>query len=173
MAGPRLTRSVPRPEPPARQRDEVPAWWWLLAAAGLLALLAGALLAMGRVSWCECGYVKLWHGVVQSSENSQHLTDWYTPTHIVHGGGLYGLLWLVGRTWPLGLRLTLATAVEVAWEIVENTDLVINRATARRPSRSTISAIASSTRKATFWPASRVSFWPPGCRSGRRSRSRS
>ena len=127
MAGSRRTRSVPQPEPPPRQRDEPPAWWWLLAVAGLLALLAVALLAMGRVPWCECGYVKLWHGVVQSSENSQHLTDWYTPTHIVHGCGLYGLLWLVARTWPLGLRLTLATAVEVLWEIVENTDLVINR----------------------------------------------
>jgi hypothetical protein len=62
-----------------------------------------------------------------SSENSQHITDWYTFSHIVHGFGLYGLVWLVWRSGPLGLRLTLATAIEVLWEIIENTDLVIDR----------------------------------------------
>jgi len=105
----------------------MPAWAYLLAVAALLALLAIVLLAMGRVPWCECGYVKLWHGVVMSSENSQHITDWYTFSHLIHGFGLYGILWLVGRSWPLGLRLTLATAVEVFWETIENTDFVINR----------------------------------------------
>jgi hypothetical protein len=95
--------------------------------AGLLALLAIVLLAMGRLPWCKCGEVKLWHGVVMSSENSQHLTDWYTFSHISHGFGLYGIFWLVGRSWRLGRRLTLATAVEVFWEIIENTDFVIDR----------------------------------------------
>jgi hypothetical protein len=120
-------RSDEHPERPPREGDAIPAWAYVLAVAGLLALLAVVLLAMGRVPWCECGYVKLWHGIVKSAENSQHLTDWYTPSHVVHGFGLYGLLWLVGRSWPLGLRLTLATAVEVFWEIIENTDFVINR----------------------------------------------
>ena len=105
----------------------MPSFAYLLAVAGLLTLLAIVLLAMGRVPWCECGYIKLWHGVVMSPENSQHITDWYTFSHIVHGVGLYGILWLVGRNWALGLRLTLATAVEVLWEIIENTDFVINR----------------------------------------------
>jgi hypothetical protein len=82
---------------------------------------------MGQVPICKCGYVKVWHGVVFSSENSQHISDWYTPSHVIHGFAFYGLLWLVGRRWPIGLRLVLAIVIESAWEIFENTDMVINR----------------------------------------------
>ena len=62
-----------------------------------------------------------------SSENSQQLTDWYTFSHIVHGLLLYAVLWLVGRRWPLGIRFLIAMGVEVGWEILENTDYIINR----------------------------------------------
>src|SRR5262245_22412705 len=82
---------------------------------------------MGRVPICRCGYIKLWHGVVYSSENSQHLTDWYSFTHVIHGVAFYALLWLPARRAGVETRFVLAVVLEAAWEVVENTPLVINR----------------------------------------------
>jgi hypothetical protein len=102
---------------------------FLVAAFGLFLLAGAILLLMGRVPICKCGYIKLWHGIVYSSENSQHLSDWYTFSHIIHGFGFYWLFWAIGRQfgWPLGLRLVAAIVLEAAWEIFENTPLIINR----------------------------------------------
>lgn len=99
----------------------------ILITLGIILLTAAWLLWIGREPICKCGYVKLWHGQVVSSENSQHISDWYTPSHIIHGFLFFGALWLVARRLSFGWRLAIATLVECAWEIVENSDAVIER----------------------------------------------
>jgi hypothetical protein len=66
------------------------------------------LVLMDRNNICECGYVKLWHGVILSSENSQHLTDPYTFTHVVHGLLLYAIIQLVLKKWSFSAKILLA-----------------------------------------------------------------
>ena len=98
-----------------------------VAAIAIVAAVALIELWMGRVPICRCGDVKLWHGVVKSAENSQHITDWYTFSHVLHGIGFYALLWVAARRTSIGTRFLATAALEGGWEVLENTPFIIDR----------------------------------------------
>jgi hypothetical protein len=100
---------------------------WVLVGIFFIGVQMLALKLMGQPPICECGYIKLWEGVVLSSGNSQHLTDWYTPSHVIHGILFYLGLWFFFPRMPIAIRLALAVGIEVSWEIFENTPWIINR----------------------------------------------
>jgi uncharacterized protein DUF2585 len=100
--------------------------YWFIALA-LVAVAAAILLWMGRPPICTCGEVKLWVGMVQGPDNSQHLADWYAPSHIIHGFLFYFLGWLFLRRNPPGDRLLGAVLIEAGWEILENSQYIIDR----------------------------------------------
>jgi hypothetical protein len=119
LAGRRFIRRRESRSPP-------PVWTDVAIAALIVGLGVALLLAMGRPLAYEHGAVRLWSGDVQSDQNSQQLADPYTLTHVTHGVLLF---WLVGlaRGIRTGTRVILALALETAWEVLENTDMVIQR----------------------------------------------
>ena len=102
-------------------------WFPIGFVTAILMIQALALHLMGRLTICACGYVKLWEGDPFGPGNSQHLTDWYTFSHLLHGFWLYFLLWLIFKRSPIGARLSLAVLLEAAWEILENSPFIIER----------------------------------------------
>lgn len=81
----------------------------------------------GRVWWCEAGDLVPWSWDVWSRHNSQHLMDPYSFTHMLHGILEFWLIGLIFRRMPLAWRFFLALFVESSWEVIENTQYVINR----------------------------------------------
>jgi hypothetical protein len=98
-----------------------------LAAVAIIVAAAAILLAMGRNPICACGTVELWVGGRDSPKTSQMLADWYSFSHVAHGLLFYAALRLVARRWPVEWRFITALIIEAAWEITENTPMVIDR----------------------------------------------
>ncbi len=101
-------------------------WQYVLAAGvALVALQVLVLWLMSQPFIAQSGAIKLWEGVVLSLGNSQHVSDWYTFSHIIHGFLFYWLLSMVAPRLPVLARLFIAMGIEVSWEILENTPMVI------------------------------------------------
>jgi len=111
----------------AEQRRR-PFWHYVLVAAAIVVATAVVERAMGRVLVSKSGRVMPWNGNVNSPENSQQMTDWYSFSHVIHGIAFYAIFRLVGRgKWPLGWMLVAAMGAEAAWEVFENTPFTIER----------------------------------------------
>ncbi len=95
----------------------------------LVVLLGTALVlrSQGRLWWCSCDYLLIWSGDPWSSDNSQHLLDPYSFTHVLHGFLLCGLLSLIAPRLSALWRLWLAVTIEAVWELIENSEFVIRR----------------------------------------------
>jgi hypothetical protein len=99
----------------------------MVLCVAFLAFQGLALLALGRPFICECGYVSVWYGNPFGPENSQQLTDWYTFTHLLHGFLFYLLLSLIAPKASFWVKLAVMFAIEGAWEIVENSPIIVDR----------------------------------------------
>ena len=95
------------------------------ALIAILLLAAAILFALGRPAICTCGTVSLWGAV--GPAQSQMLADWYSPSHIVHGFLFYALLRIAAPGWPVERRFAVGLVIEAAWELIENTPLIIDR----------------------------------------------
>jgi hypothetical protein len=115
------------PIAPSEQRDLAARYTLLilLIPLAIMLLQAVVLYGLGRTPICTCGYVKFWEGNAFGSGNSQHLSDWYTPSHIVHGFLFYLFTWLVLPRAPTAWRFAVAVLIEATWEVAENTSWVI------------------------------------------------
>lgn len=98
---------------------------YLAIAVALLCAQVGALYALGQPWLSSSGQVLLWSNNPLSPETSQQIADWYSLSHIVHGLLFYAFLRFCCPRLKLGVWLLLAMGLEIAWEIAENTPMVI------------------------------------------------
>lgn len=98
----------------------------------MLTVIIGAICVLyyqGRIWWCKWDApIHLWSSDAWGTHNSQHLFDPYSFTHVLHGLGFYGILYLIfRRKISLAWLLLIAVSAESAWEILENSKSVIER----------------------------------------------
>lgn len=97
----------------------------LIASGGISVVAIAVLAFMGRVWWCKEGDLSPWSWNIWSTHNSQHLIDPYSFTHVLHGVLEFWLIGLVFYKLPLAWRFVIAILIESTWEVVENTNTVI------------------------------------------------
>jgi hypothetical protein len=99
---------------------------WTLILAVVLATVAVEAW-MGRLPFGPDGRFGWFEGDIWSAAQSQRVIDPYSVSHLVHGFLFYAVLFLVARRTPISTRLVAAIALEAAWEVLENSPMVIDR----------------------------------------------
>jgi len=99
--------------------------WTTIALMTLIAVIY--VRWQGRIWWCACGRLNPVSTQVNSQHNSQHLIDPYSLSHVLHGVLFFGVLWLFRKKIQPAWRFVIATTIEIAWEMVENSPVIINR----------------------------------------------
>ena len=99
----------------------------LAAAAAISVAVAAMELWMGRLPFGPDGRIGLWEGNIWSREQSQRFADPYTFSHTIHGMLFYAILWLVAPRTSVRARFIAAIMMEGAWEVLENSPIIINR----------------------------------------------
>jgi hypothetical protein len=112
---------TPRGEAPLAIRTVV------LFALAIVVAQGTILFTMGQPAICACGYVKLWHGSASSPETSQHISDWYTFSHVLHGVIFYAVLKFIFPRAPTPVLFLAALGIEAVWEIAENMPMIVDR----------------------------------------------
>jgi hypothetical protein len=100
--------------------------------AGMFAAMVVSMRLMGRVWWCDQGDWAFWISDVWTPHCSQHWADPYTVTHMSHGLIFWTVLYFWGKwapRWsvPIRWRMSVAVGIAAAWEVLENTPMVIER----------------------------------------------
>ncbi|MES2436625.1 MAG: DUF2585 family protein [Patescibacteria group bacterium] len=114
--------------PSTKWYNRIPTWGYVVLTLGVVVLAGVIEYMMGRNALCACGYTLFWQTWGDTSGSSQHISDWYTFSHIIHGFVFYGFFRLISRgKWPVWFCLLLATGVEAGWEILENSSFIIDR----------------------------------------------
>lgn len=98
-----------------------------IAIAVCIALMVAGLYWQGRVWWCKVGDLSPWSSDIWTAHNSQHFFDPYTFTHILHGVAFFWIADLILKEKPLRWKFFLVILVECLWELLENSNLIIER----------------------------------------------
>ncbi len=83
--------------------------------------------SQGRSWWSKSGQVKLWIGDAWSGETSQQFMDPYSFSHLQHGLLFFGFLYWLTPKLSVLWRFCIATIIEAAWEVLENSAIIIDR----------------------------------------------
>ncbi|MBS1794266.1 MAG: DUF2585 family protein [Acidobacteria bacterium] len=100
----------------------------LAAALAVPVLMILALRFEGRIWWCKLGDYSIYvNEAWNSGHTSQHLFDPYTFTHVLHGVLFCWLAGLIFYKLSAGWRFFVAVLAESAWEILENSNFIIEK----------------------------------------------